>query len=163
MAMFYLSSALSGAFSGLLAAGIAQMNGLGGYEGWRWIFLIEGIASVVVGVSTFFLLPDSPKHASGWLKPDEQRFLELSHISTRGVKAKETKKGFRWGVLWSIFTDWQLYLQMLIFMSNSVPNYGLKFVSIIISRRRNGIELTMYRLCRRSCATWASRAPTRNY
>jgi MFS family permease len=37
MAMFYLSSALSGAFSGLLAAGIAQMDGLGGYEGWRWM------------------------------------------------------------------------------------------------------------------------------
>lgn len=33
MAMFYLSSALAGAFSGLLAAGIAQMDGLGGYEG----------------------------------------------------------------------------------------------------------------------------------
>ena len=37
MAMFYLASALSGAFSGLLAAGIAQMDGLGGYEGWRWM------------------------------------------------------------------------------------------------------------------------------
>lgn len=37
MAMFYLSSALSGAFSGLLAAAIAQMDGLGGYEGWRWM------------------------------------------------------------------------------------------------------------------------------
>lgn len=60
MAMFYLSSALSGAFSGLLAAGIAQMRGVGGYEGWRWIFLLEGILSVVVGASCFFLLPDSP-------------------------------------------------------------------------------------------------------
>lgn len=39
MAMFYLSSAASGAFSGLLAAGIAQMDGLGNYEGWRWMFV----------------------------------------------------------------------------------------------------------------------------
>lgn len=37
MAMFYLPSAASGAFSGLLAAGIAQMSGVGGYEGWRWM------------------------------------------------------------------------------------------------------------------------------
>lgn len=34
---------LSGAFSGLLAAAITQMDGLGGYEGWRWIFIIEGM------------------------------------------------------------------------------------------------------------------------
>lgn len=37
MAMFYCASAASGAFSGLLAAGLAQMDGLGGYEGWRWM------------------------------------------------------------------------------------------------------------------------------
>lgn len=37
MSLFYFSSAASGAFSGLLAAGIAQMDGLGGLEGWRWM------------------------------------------------------------------------------------------------------------------------------
>lgn len=36
---FYCASALSGAFSGLLAAGIAKMDGTGGYSGWRWIFI----------------------------------------------------------------------------------------------------------------------------
>lgn len=35
-------AALSGAFSGLLAAAIRQMDGVGGYAGWRWIFIIEG-------------------------------------------------------------------------------------------------------------------------
>ena len=37
MAMFYCASAASGAFSGLLAAGIAQLDGVAGYEGWRWM------------------------------------------------------------------------------------------------------------------------------
>ncbi|KAM0715822.1 hypothetical protein Q7P37_008336 [Cladosporium fusiforme] len=125
----YLSSALSGAFSGLLAAGIAQMRGLGGYEGWRWIFILEGIASVVVGASCFFLLPDSPS-SSSWLRPDEARFLNLSHISTRGPVVNpdgEKKKRNHWGTLWQVITDKQLYFQSLVFMSNSVPNYGLKF------------------------------------
>ena len=57
---FYCASALSGAFSGLLAAAIAKMDGVGGYEGWRWIFLLEGIVTVALGVSCFFLLIDSP-------------------------------------------------------------------------------------------------------
>jgi len=129
MAMFYLSSALSGAFSGLLAAGIAQMRGIGGYEGWRWIFLLEGILSVVVGVSCFFLLPDSPG-TSSWLKPDEARFLELMHISSRGTNTThdgENDKKHHWKTLWQVLCDKQLYLQALVFASNSVPNYGLKF------------------------------------
>jgi MFS family permease len=36
---FPCAAALSGAFSGLLAAGIANMDGVGGYRGWRWIFV----------------------------------------------------------------------------------------------------------------------------
>jgi hypothetical protein len=36
---FPCAAALSGAFSGLLAAGIANMDGVGGYSGWRWIFV----------------------------------------------------------------------------------------------------------------------------
>jgi len=130
MAMFYCASAASGAFSGLLAAGLAQMDGLGGYEGWRWIFIIEGIASVALGVLTFLMLPDSPITAR-WLKPDESRFLELSHIATRGIKTNAKidgeKKKFNWPVLKEVVKDWQLYLQALVFWSNVVPNYGLKF------------------------------------
>jgi len=129
MAMFYLSSALSGAFSGLLAAGIAQMRGVGGYEGWRWIFILEGILSVAVGIASFFLLPDSPGTAS-WLKPDEARFLELMHVSSRGAKLShegEKDKKHHWKTLWQVLCDKQLYLQALVFASNSVPNYGLKF------------------------------------
>jgi MFS family permease len=125
MSLFYCASAASGAFSGLLAAAIAKMDGIANYEGWRWIFLLEGIASVVMGVVCFFLLPDSPSHAEGkWLTKDEARFLNLSHVATRGVAKKVVdgeKKKFEWGVLGAILMDWQLYLQALVFASNAVP------------------------------------------
>ena len=39
--IFYVGSALSGAFSGLLAYAFAQMDGVGGLAGWRWIFIME--------------------------------------------------------------------------------------------------------------------------
>ncbi|KAG2413099.1 hypothetical protein HFD88_010658 [Aspergillus terreus] len=57
---FYCASALSGAFSGLLAAAIARMDGVGGVEGWRWIFILEGLATVAIGVACFFMLIDTP-------------------------------------------------------------------------------------------------------
>lgn len=133
MAMFYCASALSGAFSGLLAFAIAKMDGLGGYEGWRWIFIIEGLASVLIGAMCFFTLPDSPSRAK-WLSPDEARFLNIIHVLHRGRREKEVfiegtnkKKPFNWHVLKQVLTDWQLYLQAIVFMSNAVPNYGLKF------------------------------------
>jgi MFS family permease len=52
---------LSGAFSGLLAAGIENMNGMGGKAGWSWIFILEGIFSVLIGIIAFFLIPSSPR------------------------------------------------------------------------------------------------------
>lgn len=133
MALFYCASAASGAFSGLLAAAIAKMNGIGNYEGWRWIFIIEGLATVLMGVAVFWLLPDSPEHAVGrWLTEDEARFLRLSHIFTRGAKKPDVhdegkKKKVDWKLIWTVVKDWQIYLQAMIFASNAVPNYGLKF------------------------------------
>lgn len=89
-------------------------------------FIIEGIASVVVGVFCFFGLPDSPLLAK-WLKPEESRFLELIYQSTRGARVAKESRTFSWSVLWKCMTDWQLYLQVLVYWSNCVPNYGLKF------------------------------------
>ncbi|KAK4954539.1 hypothetical protein LTR10_007970 [Elasticomyces elasticus] len=91
----------------------------------------EGIASVVVGGATFFLLPDRPSTAK-WLQPDEAKFLELSHLATRGLKRRNddgetARKLSRWSVLKMVVGDYHLWLQSLVFMSNAVPNYGLKF------------------------------------
>lgn len=103
------------------------MDGIGGYEGWRWIFLIEGIVSVLAGVCCFFILPDSPALSGKWLAPQEARFLELTHAQTRGKKTTTGAKKEDLQTLGKVMTDWQLYLQGLVFMSNTVPNYGLKF------------------------------------
>ena len=40
MSLFFSASIIAGAFGGLLAYGLVKMDGLGGYEGWRWIFII---------------------------------------------------------------------------------------------------------------------------
>jgi MFS family permease len=89
---FYCASALSGAFSGLLAAAIAKMDGVGGYEGWRWIFLLERIFTVFLGISCFFFLVDSPSLSKRWLEPEEIRFLELQRFIKDGGDFREEKE-----------------------------------------------------------------------
>lgn len=59
--IMYTGSLLSGAFSGLISAGIeGGMNGLGGLSSWRYLFLIEGALTVVAAVVSMFILPDYP-------------------------------------------------------------------------------------------------------
>ena len=58
IAFFYTASLLSGAFGGLLAGGIIEgMEGLANTRGWKWLFMIEGMATVVVGATAWFILP----------------------------------------------------------------------------------------------------------
>lgn len=117
IALFYTASALAGAFSGLLAFGIAKLNGLGKLEGWRWIFILEGIASVIAGIMTFFFLIDTPA-LSPWLTPDEKKYLELRQLAVQGnsMRAREAEKSRKWEILRSALTDWQVYLQALVIL-----------------------------------------------
>lgn len=50
------------------------MDGLGGFGGWRWIFIIEGLATVLVALLTYFLIPDWPQHAR-FLNDEERELL----------------------------------------------------------------------------------------
>lgn len=50
------------------------MAGIGGYGGWRWIFIIEGLATVALAVIAYWLVPDWPETAA-FLRPDEREML----------------------------------------------------------------------------------------
>lgn len=61
IAYFFSAASLSGAFSGLLAAGISNMHGVGGKPAWAWIFILEGLFSVLMGLLSFYLVPATPR------------------------------------------------------------------------------------------------------
>lgn len=70
--IMYSGSLLSGAFGGLLGAGIIDnMNGAGGLASWRWLFLIEGLATIVTVPFAYFILPDLPANTK-WLSEQER-------------------------------------------------------------------------------------------
>jgi MFS family permease len=56
--IFYTAASLSGAFGGLLARGLSAIGPRGGLEGWRWIFIIEGLLTALCGVLSIFALPN---------------------------------------------------------------------------------------------------------
>ncbi|OGE47842.1 hypothetical protein PENARI_c036G12525 [Penicillium arizonense] len=134
ISLFYCASALSGAFSGLLAAGIAKMDGVGGYEGWRWIFLLEGLLTVILGVLCFFFLIDSPNLSRKWLDNDEIRYLELQHFIKEGGKFKEEQKRTSWRDIRAVMLNWRMYLLAYILLCQSACSYGTKFTLPTITK-----------------------------
>ncbi|KAF8858919.1 MFS general substrate transporter [Acephala macrosclerotiorum] len=72
-AVLYSGSLLSGAFSGLIAAGITNgLDGARGLSAWRWLFIVEGVITVFVALFSFFILPDFPRTTT-WLTEEEKQ------------------------------------------------------------------------------------------
>lgn len=59
-------SHIIGAF---LATGILRLRGVGGHAGWRYLFLIEGVLTLLVGAFSFILMPPGPTQTKAWYRP----------------------------------------------------------------------------------------------
>ncbi|KAI2779683.1 major facilitator superfamily domain-containing protein [Daldinia loculata] len=71
-ALLYSGALISGAFSGLISAGITQnMNGVRGLDAWQWLFLIEGVITVGIAFAAFWILPNFPRTTT-WLSEEEK-------------------------------------------------------------------------------------------
>lgn len=91
---FFSSTTLAGAFGGLLASGLGKMDGIRGYGGWRWVFIIEGLITCVVAIIFFFLLPGFPEDAK-WLTEEEREFMRVKLAKDTGGAGHHAKIGLR--------------------------------------------------------------------
>lgn len=91
---FFSSTTLAGAFGGLLAYGLGQMDGVRGYKGWRWVFIIEGLITCVVAIVWFFVLPDFPEEVK-WLTEEEREFVRAKLAKDVGKSAHHIQMGWR--------------------------------------------------------------------
>jgi hypothetical protein len=113
--------------AGLLAFGILQLRGLSGMTGWQWLFLIEGIPTVLVSFIAFFYLPTSP--STWFMLTPEERALSVSrledesgghaHMTLADLDASNKKQAFK------ALTDWKVWIYMLMFFCGSVPNTSI--------------------------------------
>jgi D-galactonate transporter len=75
VALFMTAIAISNVIGSPVSGAIMQyMDGANGWRGWQWLFLLEGIPSVIIGVLVFVLLPDGPRKAK-WLTPQQQELI----------------------------------------------------------------------------------------
>ncbi|KAJ3497241.1 hypothetical protein NLG97_g2054 [Lecanicillium saksenae] len=125
VSLFIISASLAGAFGGLLASAILSIPHLGSLHSWRLIFVIEGLASCVLGIICFFALPDRPETAV-WLSPEEKQ-LAKSRLDAERYATRESDAKFSWAkVRLGIFNPVVL-TTTVIFLLNSITVYGVSF------------------------------------
>ncbi|KAI8183659.1 putative transporter [Colletotrichum sp. SAR 10_75] len=94
MAVWHAGNTISNIISGFLAAGIlTTMDGVRNLHSWQWFFLIEGIATFVIGLSAFFLLPDWPQNTR-FLTPAEREMAQYRILCSNG--GQEETVGGTW-------------------------------------------------------------------
>ncbi|KZT26010.1 MFS general substrate transporter [Neolentinus lepideus HHB14362 ss-1] len=120
--LFFGAATLAGAFSGLLAFAISFMSGTAGMLGWSWIFILEGIGTVIVGTIAFFVLVDFPITAT-FLTPEEKAFIVHKKKYDNSSVGEEEQFALRH--VWAAFTDWQIWIHILVYMSVVGPLYGI--------------------------------------
>lgn len=128
IALFFSSATIAGAFSGLLAWAIMKMDGVGGLAGWSWIFILEGIATIVVGFISYFIIYNNPKGASRFLKPDEIVFWEW-YLKQDVGKSNEKLDNERlsWAHVKKGAFHWRVWYMVLISLGSTVPIYSFSY------------------------------------
>ncbi|KAK4215616.1 major facilitator superfamily domain-containing protein [Rhypophila decipiens] len=107
---WYLGLGLGQIVGGLVSYGFQHMGPSSSLSGWRTMFLVLGVVTVVIGVATFLFLPDTPMKAA-WLS-DEEKIALLRHVSVNQTGISNRNK-FRFEEIVEAFLDPQIYLLTL--------------------------------------------------
>jgi MFS family permease len=130
LSVFFSASILAGAFGGLFAYALAHMDGVGGYRGWRWIFIIEGLLTIVVVISlkAFGLLANWPESAS-FLTPHERALVLQRLSSDTGVDGEEIGRldTLNRKSLKRILRDWKIWVGALMYFGVVNTGYATSF------------------------------------
>jgi MFS family permease len=129
---FLLTVATAG---GLLAAGIVNMQGVGGKAGWAWIFILEGLFTVLCAIASYLIIADFPEHAK-FLSETESTCVCLefpykfnsTSICLAGVfvvrrlqddmQFSAGGEKFQAKYIWQSLRDWKTWIASMILVSN---------------------------------------------
>lgn len=120
VAAFYAAMPLSYVIGSPLAGMLLGLSWLG-LRGWRWLFILEGIPAVLLGIVALFYLTDWPRQAQ-WLNPDERNWI----ISTLS-KEKESKQNAQSYTIWQALRHRDVILLTACYFFAATGNYGIGF------------------------------------
>lgn len=120
VAAFYAAMPLSYVIGAPLAGLLLGLSWLG-LRGWRWLFILEGIPAVLLGIIALLFLTDWPQEAN-WLNPDQRNW-----ITSALEQEKESKRKVRSYTIWQALRQREVILLTLCYFFAATGNYGIGF------------------------------------
>jgi len=120
MGFFYFGAPLAFIFGSPLSGLLLELDGMGGWHGWQWLFAVEGLMAVAVGIWSYFYLTNRPADAQ-WLTADERR--QVQEIIDSEERAKG---GHQHSLLAAMCQPRVLYLA-LVYLLIQASVYGVVF------------------------------------
>lgn len=115
MSAIPISGMLGGVLSGWVIESFDQVLGLGG---WRWLFIVEAIPSLLIGISVLFYLDDNVSDAK-WLKPSEKKMVQDNINSELHTKTHSSIK--------EMLKSAKVWLLAIVFFCVCMGQFGLGF------------------------------------
>jgi hypothetical protein len=107
------------------------MDGIGGLKGWAWIFILEGLLTILIGLLSFRFVQDFPSEAKFLSESERARLLRRLRDDQQSSAEDEA---FQMSYFWQAVTDWKMYLGMAIYMGCDMPLYAFSlFLPSIIT------------------------------
>lgn len=120
IAILYAGTAIAGAFGGLIAYGIQMMGDRHGLAAWRWLFIVEGVISIGIGMMCWAALPRSAQDA--WFLTKEEKEL-MRNRRLRDV-AYTGSEEFSWDYVWMAFKDIMVWVAAFSLFCAGIPLFG---------------------------------------
>ena len=134
IAQFMTATALAGVIGGPLSGALLALDGRAGLEGWQWLFLVEGLPAVLLGIAVLRYLTDRPEDAA-WLPPDERAWLvarmRAEHAARDQIHGVGVAEMFKSATVWRLSFLWFCLV---------IGLYGISFWTPQIVRGFSGLS-----------------------
>jgi D-galactonate transporter len=120
IALFMSATAIAGILAGPLCGGIMKyMDGMNGWAGWQWLFLVQGLPATLLGIVAYFYLQDKPEDAR-WLNKAEKSIV-------RAELDRDQQAAASHGSFWQLLRDPKVYLLSFIYFLLLGAAYAIIF------------------------------------
>jgi MFS transporter, ACS family, tartrate transporter len=118
-AMFMTAAPLSNMIGSPISGALLGINGIAHLHGWQWLFIVEGLPTVLLGIASWFVLTDRPEDAK-WLSESQRTWLTDEMSRERATKAAQSASS-----VWGAVKDPRVLLLALVYAGTSTGLYAV--------------------------------------